>query len=45
MDYIDICKALVVVGGRNDDVCKNQSIPYLNDIFLFLLEQKTWVNL
>jgi len=45
MDYLDICKAIIVIGGRNDDVCRSQSIPFLDDMYLFLLEQKTWVNL
>lgn len=34
----------MVVGGRNDSICKNTSIPFLDDIYLFLLEQKSWIK-
>lgn len=33
-----------MVGGRNDEVCKSLSTPFLNDIHLFLLDQKAWVS-
>jgi hypothetical protein len=34
----------VIVGGRNDEVCKNLNTPFLDDIHLFLLDQKAWVS-
>jgi hypothetical protein len=37
-------QALLIVGGRNDDICVNLSTPFLDDIHLFLLDQKAWVN-
>ena len=30
--------ALLVVGGRNDEMCKVNATPFLNDIFIFLLD-------
>jgi len=33
-----------VAGGRNDMECKSKNIPFLDDIHLFLLDQKTWVR-
>ena len=44
MEYLPLSQALIVVGGRNDEMCKNLSIPFLNDIYLFLLEQKAWIQ-
>ena len=37
-------QALLIVGGRNDTECKNMSTPFLDDIHLFLLDQKAWVS-
>ena len=44
MSYLPINQCLIVVGGRNDQMCKNKNIPFLDDIHLFLLDQKTWVQ-
>ena len=44
MEYLPLSQALIVAGGRNDEVCKSRSIPYLDDIYLFLLEQKAWIQ-
>mmetsp|Transcript_42735 Transcript_42735/g.65635 ORF Transcript_42735/g.65635 Transcript_42735/m.65635 type:complete len:236 (+) Transcript_42735:1805-2512(+) len=44
MTFLPINQALLIVGGRNDDVCKNLNTPFLNDIHLFLLDQKAWVS-
>ena len=38
MTYLPVNQALLIVGGRNDEVCKAQSTPFLNDIHLFLLD-------
>ena len=35
---------MLVVGGRNDEACKSLNTPFLNDIHLFLLDQKAWVK-
>ena len=44
MSFLPLNNALMIVGGRNDDVCVNLSTPFLDDIHLFLLDQKAWVN-
>ncbi len=38
MSYLQANEALLIVGGRNDDECKNMSTPFLEDIHLFLLD-------
>ena len=45
MSYLKINQALLIVGGRNDELCKNTNSPFLDDISLFLLDQKTWVKI
>lgn len=44
ISFLQANQALLVVGGRNDEVCKSLSTPFLNDIHLFLLDQKAWVS-
>ena len=44
MTFLPCNQALLIVGGRNDEVCKNLNTPFLNDIHLFLLDQKAWVS-
>ena len=44
LEYLPLSQAIILVGGRNDEVCKNKNIPYLDDIHLFLLEQKAWIQ-
>ena len=44
MSYLPVNQALLIVGGRNDEVCKNLNTPFLNDIHLFLLDQKSWIT-
>lgn len=44
MTFLPLNQALVVVGGRNDEICKNLNTPFLDDIHLFLLDQKAWVS-
>lgn len=44
MTFLPLNQALVIVGGRNDEVCKNLNTPFLDDIHLFLLDQKAWVS-
>ena len=45
MEYLPINQAIIIVGGRNDKECKAQSIPFLNDMHLFLLDQKAWIRI
>ena len=44
MSFLPMTKALLVAGGRNDAECKNKQIPFLDDMYLFLLDQKSWIN-
>ena len=44
MSFLPVNQALLIVGGRNDEVCKSLNTPFLNDIHLFLLDQKAWVS-
>lgn len=44
MAFLPVSNALVVTGGRNDDLCKENITPFLSDLHLFLLDQKVWIN-
>jgi len=44
MSYLPINSAIVIAGGRNDSLCKENVTPLLNDIHLFLLDQKVWIK-
>ena len=44
MEYLPLSQAIIVVGGRNDDECKRNGSPFLDDMYLFLLEQKAWIK-
>lgn len=44
MSFLPINNCLIVVGGRNDMECQNKNIPFLNDMHLFLLDQKSWLK-
>ncbi len=44
MSFLPVNNALLVVGGRNDSLCKVNITPLLNDLHLFLLDQKVWIR-
>jgi hypothetical protein len=44
MGYLPLNRSIFVVGGRNDAMCATTGTPFLNDIYLFLLDQKMWLN-
>lgn len=44
MCYLPANNALLVAGGRNDELCKQNITPLLNDLHLFLLDQKVWLQ-
>jgi hypothetical protein len=44
MTFLPLNQALLIVGGRNDEICKKLNTPFLDDIHLFLLDQKAWVS-
>jgi hypothetical protein len=43
MSFLPANQSLIVAGGRNDEMCKNLQIPFLDDMYLFLLDQKSWL--
>jgi hypothetical protein len=44
MGYLPTNNCLIIMGGRNDAKCAELGTPFLNDIFLFLLDQKFWMQ-
>lgn len=44
MCYLPVNNSILIVGGRNDDLCKVNITPLLNDLHLFLLDQKVWIQ-
>lgn len=44
MSYLPVNSAIIIAGGRNDSLCKETITPLLNDIHLFLLDQKVWIR-
>ena len=44
MSYLPVNSAIIIAGGRNDTLCKQNVTPLLNDIHLFLLDQKVWIK-
>ena len=44
MCYLPVNNSILVAGGRNDELCKTQITPLLNDLHLFLLDQKVWIQ-
>jgi hypothetical protein len=44
MSYLPMNNSILIAGGRNDDLCKQNITPLLNDIHLFLLDQKVWIQ-
>jgi len=43
MSYLPLNQCLIIAGGRNDEECKNLNTPFLDDVYLFLLDQKAWL--
>jgi len=44
MAFLPVSNAIIVTGGRNDSLCKKNITPFLNDLHLFLLDQKVWLK-
>ncbi len=44
MAFLPNSAALVLFGGRNDTLCAENITPMLNDLHLFLLDQKVWLQ-
>ncbi len=45
MSYLPNTKALLVIGGRNDEVGKKEGSPFLNDLYIYQIENRNWVEL
>eukprot|EP00347_Sterkiella_histriomuscorum_P001859 403370405 len=43
--FLPVTNALILIGGRNDELAKQNQSPFLNDIHLYLLELNSWVEL
>lgn len=44
MCFLPCSNSLLVAGGRNDSLCSVNHSPFLNDLVMFLLDQKVWLN-
>ena len=44
MSYLPCNNSIVIAGGRNDDLSATNMTPFLNDLLLFMLDQKVWLN-
>jgi hypothetical protein len=44
MSFLPANSAILIAGGRNDSLCKENITPLLNDLYLFLLDQKVWIR-
>ena len=44
MNYLPCTKAIIVTGGRNDELNSKKNTRFFNDIYLFLLDQHTWME-
>ena len=44
MEYLPVNNAILIAGGRNDDMSATNTTPFLNDLTLFLLDQKVWLS-
>lgn len=44
MQFLPVSNAILISGGRNDEMCSMNITPFLNDIHMFLLDQKVWIH-
>ena len=44
MQYLPCNNAILIAGGRNEEMSSTNTTPLLNDLVLFLLDQKVWLN-
>ena len=44
MQYLPCNNAILIAGGRNDAMSSTNTTPLLNDLVLFLLDQKVWLS-
>jgi len=44
MAYLPCNNSILIAGGRNDAMSVKNMTPFLNDLVLFMLDQKVWLN-
>ncbi len=44
MSYLPCNNSILIAGGRNDSLSGQNLTPFLNDLVLFMLDQKVWLN-
>ena len=44
MSYLPCNNSILIAGGRNDSLSSQNLTPFLNDLVLFMLDQKVWLN-
>ena len=44
MSFLPCKNSILVAGGRNDALASTNMTPFLNDLVLFMLDQKVWLN-
>lgn len=44
MSFLPTNNSIVIAGGRNDAMSSQNMTPFLNDLVLFMLDQKVWLN-
>ena len=44
MEYLPCNNSILIAGGRNDAMSVTNMTPFLNDLILFLLDQKVWLS-
>ena len=44
MSFLPCNNSILIAGGRNDSLSATNMTPFLNDLVLFMLDQKVWLN-
>ena len=44
MCFLKCSNAILVAGGRNDEANQQNQTRFFNDLFLFMLDQRVWID-
>ena len=44
MAFLPCNNSIIIAGGRNDSLSATNMTPFLDDLTLFMLDQKVWLN-
>ena len=44
MAFLPCNNSIIIAGGRNDSLSATNMTPFLDDLILFMLDQKVWLN-